>query len=218
MPDPGGFFSLTGQNGLLLCALQMLPYNIGWQFAAFSLLPLHPITGHLMSIVQDIAAWDGKSADDIAAIYQRHCDDTSLSAKLIKSMRQVALQKGASWLLKKHMESGHSMACKQAGAVFQCLPELQHWESKLHILQCLPYMPIADTDKKRVAAFLHQCLSDNNKFVRAWAYNGFYELAVRHPEYAEQTKQFFDLALKDEAASVKARIRNIVKKKAFKQL
>ena len=60
--------------------------------------------------------------------------------------------------------------------------------------------------------FLRNCLVDNNKFVRAWAYNGFYELAVQYPEYEKETKQFFEMAMRDEAPSVKSRIRNIMKK------
>jgi hypothetical protein len=60
--------------------------------------------------------------------------------------------------------------------------------------------------------FLRTCLADENKFVRAWAYNGFYLLSQQYPEYQQETEQFFAMAMRDEAASVKARIRNILKK------
>jgi len=50
-----------------------------------------------------------------------------------------------------------------------------------------------------------------NKFVRSWAYNGFYGLSRQYPEYIQETKQFFEVAMKDEAPSVKARIRNVTK-------
>jgi len=95
--------------------------------------------------------------------------------------------------------------------VFKLLPQFGHWETKLHILQCIPFLQIAKTEKKEVEAFLRKCLVDNNKFVRAWAYNGFYEISVQYPEYRNETKQFFDMAMRDEAPSVKARIRNIMK-------
>jgi len=63
-----------------------------------------------------------------------------------------------------------------------------------------------------VEIFLRVCLLDNNKFVRAWAYKGFYELAVQYPK---ETRQFFEMAMRDEAPSVKSRIRNIMKKGFF---
>ena len=52
---------------------------------------------------------------------------------------------------------------------------------------------------------------ENNKLVRAWAYNGFYEISRQYPEYKEETKKLFAMAMKDEAPSVKARIRNIMR-------
>lgn len=60
--------------------------------------------------------------------------------------------------------------------------------------------------------FLRNCLISDNKFVRAWAYNGFYELALQYPAYKTEVKKFLDMAMKDEAASVKARVRNILKR------
>ena len=81
-----------------------------------------------------------------------------------------------------------------------------------HILQCLPYLAIPKKDKDKVQRFLRKCLVEDNKFLRAWAYNGFYELAVQYPEHVEETKQFFEMAMRDEAPSVKARIRNMMKK------
>ncbi len=90
--------------------------------------------------------------------------------------------------------------------------EIEQWESKLHILQSFPFMPIPHSEKKKVEVFLRKCLVENNKFVRVWAYNGFYELAVQFPEYINETKQFFEMAMRDEAPSIQSRIRNIMKK------
>ena len=53
--------------------------------------------------------------------------------------------------------------------------------------------------------------SRQEKFVRAWAYNGFYLLAVQHGEYEAEARQLLTMALRDEPASVKARVRNVLK-------
>jgi hypothetical protein len=72
-------------------------------------------------------------------------------------------------------------------------------------------MPIGDADRIEVETFLRQTLNDSNKFVRAWSYNGFYQLARHFPQYREEAEAIFEMALRDEAASVKARVRNIIR-------
>ncbi len=164
-----------------------------------------------MSLKQEIINCNGKSASDINAIFNRHKNDDSFVSNVIVLSKQKELQKGTTWLLKKHLENGGKIDADDASRIYSLLPEFDHWETKLHILQCLPYMKIAKTENKRVAIFLRQCLTNSNIFVRAWAYNGFYTLSTQYPEYKEETKQFFEMAMRDEAPSVKARIRNIVK-------
>jgi hypothetical protein len=110
------------------------------------------------------------------------------------------------------LDGGQKLDANKSWALFKLLPKLERWESKLHILQCLPYIQISSAAKENVEVFLRRCLIDDNKFVRAWAYNGFYEISLQYPEYKEETKQFFEMAMRDEAPSVKARIRNIMTK------
>lgn len=165
-----------------------------------------------MSIEQELLIWDGKSSDDIQAIYAHHNSTPAFVAKLIELCQQSDFQKGVTWLLKHHFEAGQALTEKATAALFELLPSLKHWESKLHMLQSLPYLKIASADKHKVEALLRECLTDNNKFVRAWAYNGFYELSRQYPEYEEESRQLFEMAMRDETPSVKARIRNIIKK------
>lgn len=164
-----------------------------------------------MSLHQELTNWDGKSANDIGEIYERHASDKTLLQSLIDLLNQEATQKGATWLIKHSLENNKQIDQNQTKALFSNLDKLKEWESKLHLLQILAYLTIDKPDKKKVEHFLRICLTDTNKFIRAWAYNGFYELAKQYPEYKEETKQFFEMAMKDEAPSVKSRIRNIMK-------
>ena len=164
-----------------------------------------------MSIEQEIAVWDGKSADEISAVYKRHCEQPVFIAAIIKLTKDTSYQKGATWLLKAWLESGKNLEEKDVKEVYGFLHTLEHWETKLHILQCIPFMPIGLTERRLVEAFLRETLTDENKFVRAWSYNGFYVLSTQYPEYVEETKLFFEMAMRDEAASVKARIRNLIR-------
>jgi len=165
-----------------------------------------------MSLQEEILGWDGKSSIDIDEIYKRYCDDVSFDSKIIELSRKTDLQKGTTWLLKRHLEGGQKLEANKCTRLFKLLLILEHWESNLHILQCLPYMKIGSSDKKHVEVFLRKCIVDGNKFVRAWAYNGFYEMFLQYPEYKMEMMQYFEMALTDEAPSVKARVRKIMKK------
>ncbi len=160
----------------------------------------------------EIIAWDGKSTDDISSVYEKYHSKPNFIDNILSQIHDVSIQKGGTWLLKKWLESGNKLKVEHIKIIYDSLHVLEHWESKLHVLQILQYMPIDSVQKTKVESFLRITLTDDNKFIRAWSYNGFYELASQHPEYMEEVKQFFEIALQDEAASVKARIRNIIKK------
>jgi len=166
-----------------------------------------------MSIKNEILVWNGKSVDDIESMYSRYHQQSGFVSDLVSYMHQKKLQKGTTWLLKKYLESGGYIEPKEVKEIYGLLTELVCWESKLHVLQSIPFMPIPKIEKKKVESFLRECLIDNNKFVRAWAYNGFNELSVQYNEYRKETEEFFEMAMRDEAPSVRSRIRNIMKQR-----
>ncbi|MCI5107636.1 MAG: hypothetical protein MRY76_13050 [Pseudomonadales bacterium] len=165
-----------------------------------------------MSLMAQLKQWDGKSADAIGSIYRSACDTAGFEDELISLLQREDCQSGASWCLKAWLEQNHSADQAQSDAILGSLPQLEDWQSKLHVLQCLPYLKVSAKTKSTVENFLRQHLSAENKFVRAWCYNGWFELACDYPEYHQQVQQFFDMAMRDEAASVKARIRKLQKK------
>ncbi len=165
-----------------------------------------------MHIEQEIASWDGKSVDGIRAIYDAHKVEKHFADAIIALSFTEACEKGATWLLKAWLEAGNELAQPQIAKIYGSLNQLKHWEAKLHVLQSIPFMPITDAECSGLYAFLRATLADPNKFVRAWSYNGFYELSRQHAKYLDETKQYFEMAMRDEAPSVKARIRNAMKK------
>ncbi len=55
-----------------------------------------------------------------------------------------------------------------------------------------------------------------SKFLRTWAYNGFYELAKQHRQYHEYAMEQLDHGEAEKSAAIKDRIRNI--RKAMKEI
>ena len=165
-----------------------------------------------MGLRADLAAWDGKSADDIRVVYDRYCGGPSFVSDVLDLAADASLQNGATWLLKHHLEASNALEPDEVGKVCAFLPDLTHWESRLHVLQCLPHVPVPASHREAVEAFLRTNMADDVKFVRAWAYGGYWELARQFPEYRAEAERLCEIAMHHEAASVKARLRRVMKK------
>ncbi len=160
-----------------------------------------------MTLKHEIAAWNGKSSADIRAVYDRYEYQPSFLTDLIDYARSAQLQKGATWLIKRFAETTDGIEKGVAQQILGVIPKLEGWEAKLHILQCLPHIPIPASRRKIVESFTRTCILDENKFVRAWSYGGFYELARYFPQYRQEAERIMEMGLVDEPASVQARIR-----------
>ena len=164
------------------------------------------------TLSEEIASWDGKSAAVLQAAYERHSGEEGFVATILAHISDVQSQRAATWLLKKHLEDRElAICCRLPCGLRQDSPFREHWEAKLHVLQCLPYLDIPEDDTIGLEQFLDACLESERKFVRAWAYNGFNELALRFPRYREKVDGMLARAGESESASVRARIRNIRK-------
>ena len=164
-----------------------------------------------MTLLDEITSWDNKSATALQSTYERHSDEDGFAATILAHVADAELQRATTWLLKKHLEMGNSLSPAGSSALFGVLSVQEHWESKLHILQCLPYLAIPEEERASLKHFLDSCLESDNKFLRAWAYNGFNELSLRFPRYREEVNRMLAQARDSEAASVRARVRNILK-------
>lgn len=165
----------------------------------------------MSALSEEIGAWDGKSSAALQSTYERHRTEEDFVATILAHLADVESQRAATWLLKKHVEAGNSLSAPDCRTVLGVLSAQDHWESKLHVLQCLPHLEIREDDCVQLGNFLDACIRSEKKFVRAWAYNGFNELAMRFPRYREEVDGMLARASESEAASVRARICNILK-------
>ncbi len=166
-----------------------------------------------MKLENELNSCQITSVADLQAVYDRRSEEPALGTELISLLADPQLQKPASWLLRRHLEAGHTLSVAQAKPLFRALLGLQDWETRLQVLQSLSYLPIGKREVKPLEAFLRDCLESENKFVRAWAYHGFHELALQHAQFQTEVNSLLERALEDEAASIKARVRNILKQK-----
>ena len=162
-------------------------------------------------LTEELGVWDGKSAAALQSIYLRRCADEDFVATTLVLVADANLQRAATWMLKRHLELGNPLSARECRSILGSLSVQQDWESKLHLLQCLPYLSIPDEDRVGLEQFLDAGVRSDKKFVRAWAYSGLGELALRFPQYREAVEGMLARAGGSETASVRARIRNLRK-------
>ena len=164
-----------------------------------------------MTLKQVVGEWDKRSVHFIRGVYKNHCSDQNFFNQLIALLDDVPLQGGVTWLIKYHLNnSDYQPDSKQAHKIYENTIALNDWDGQLHILQIMSHLPIAKNQQKEVENFLRKSITSNVKFVRAWAYDGFYQLACQHPAYRAEAENLFNDAIEnDSAPSVIARVKNI---------
>ncbi|MCG7893967.1 MAG: hypothetical protein N0E37_09590 [Candidatus Thiodiazotropha taylori] len=134
--------------------------------------------------------WDGKSVEVKGDLHEWHRSDRSFINTIISLFYLPESESGATWLLKRYLRDHEGIDDTLLDKIFGSHGRLQHWQAQLHLLQCLSHSTIAKSNKKKLELFLRACLTSSNKFVGAWSYNGFYQLAHQHPQYQQETKVF----------------------------
>lgn len=136
-----------------------------------------------MTLEQAILKWDKKSSHDITRVYHEFYQSPDFVDELLELAQDEKAQDGATWLIKHWLENNDAANYQQIAPVLDLVDKLHSWPAKLHILQCLPYLCIEKEQSETLEAFLYANLTDKNKFVRAWAYNGYHVLATQHSVY-----------------------------------
>ncbi|NIA68450.1 hypothetical protein HBA54_07575 [Pelagibius litoralis] len=170
-------------------------------------------------IAAALAAFDGKHKDVLESLAARLTPDARLVRQLcdLSGQEDGKLSAAATWLLKRFQEDGLTFSEKQSEALLDLLDHAAHgeahWETRLHLLQMLPGLTLPESRKAALLRLFKSqgYLGDPNRFVRAWSYNALAALAARFTELRGEVARLLEAGQGDEAAAVRARLRNIVK-------
>ena len=121
------------------------------------------------------------------------------------------LQSASTWLLKRASERGVTFNDEQSRMLLEVLLRKSHWEAKLHILQMLDKLTIPAKAVQPLWTRLREMSVDVNKLIRAWSYHGIAALAEQHPKYRAEAVRWLEQGERDDAPSVRARIRRLRK-------
>ncbi|MCV6622600.1 MAG: hypothetical protein OIF51_12710 [Cellvibrionaceae bacterium] len=166
-------------------------------------------------ILSSLESWDGRSAEDLEKLYRKYSANDDF-AKILEDWADsvstsIKLQNALSHLLKQHCDNGYIVQAKQNRSILSVLENEPHWQTLLHILQSFKSFELIEEDRASWERVLKSALSSENKFVRAWSYYAWALFADRFPGYKPEVNDYIEMALRDEAASVKARIRQMQK-------
>ena len=121
----------------------------------------------------------------------------------------------ATWLIRAYLQQGLGLSSGQTARWIRSLSKLDDDDARLHACQSVVHLDVPKRNAEQLARFLRTGAEGQHKFTRAWAVDGFHRLALQHAQYAEEAGQRLDRALRDPAASVRARARHIAKERRF---
>ena len=166
-----------------------------------------------MALREEIADWDRRTVWVLRDVYKRFHRNLDFLDCIIALMNEEPLQNGATWLLKAHLANHPQiLSDDQIDTIYKLLPCLNGWQSKLHVLQIMSHMPVPETRLKETEKFLREAMLSDVKFVRAWAFDGYHQLAMQYPQLRKDAESLFSHAIEnDSASSVKSRLHHIIK-------
>lgn len=168
-----------------------------------------------MSIVRrieaDLLAWDRRHVGLLVGLYDRTSDIDGFADAVVDLATNPHTQVGATWLLKRHHENGHRLAAEQTGRLLLVGAQSDEWEAVLHILQIVPFYDDWTAHLEALEVLVRANLDHKRPFVRTAATQAFAELAGSAPEFKEELISRCESALLRESASVKARVRHILR-------
>ena len=165
---------------------------------------------NVMTLKDELNHWDGK-VDSLSIIFQNRRGEDDFMPQLVSLLESVPLQLQATWLLKKGLEEGLQLGSKQVTRLLKQAASLDNWQARMHLLQVLEYLSIPQSSADALHQYLTDCLQEKNKFIRAWAYQGFVTLAEQFDSYQQETDEIIEKAMLEEAPAIKARLRNRLK-------
>ena len=160
-----------------------------------------------------LASWDGIHMEPLKSVYHEHLADSEFfNSLIVLTGKDPSLQDATTWLLKHHYDEKNNLSSQQINDLLKLSSTFESWPAKLHVLQMLPHIEVSENNFIAIDNFVRSCLKDDTKFVRAWAYQGLYQLYEFRPENKTELIALCEDAMNRESASIKSKVRKILAK------
>ena len=164
-----------------------------------------------INLKSKLGLWDCIHIEYLIKLYRENSSDIEFFENLVTiCINEQELQKTTTWLIKHHYDNGQTLPNSFTERLLTSCKTVENWEAKLHLLQLLPHFKLTNKSIPIADDFARNCLIDNNKFVRAWAYNGLYELTKYIPEMKTELEFICQRAMETESAAIKSKVKKIL--------
>jgi len=167
-----------------------------------------------VNLIESLRQFDGKRTVDLERLSDSlpRSDDSVARLLVVAEHDETTVQVGATWILKRWLEEGVPHVERSAVHLVQLLTHATHWQARLHLLQMLASLCVPVESLSVLVKELSGLLMDDNKFVRAWALSALANVADQNDALRQDVNSTIEDAENDEAASVRARVRQIQKR------
>lgn len=169
----------------------------------------------LEAIDRAIAGFDGRHVAVLENLASRLVpSDTVLRDLVAKCLSgDEAAQTAASWILRRLLERGAAPPPGTLDRLIAGMGRTTGWETRLHLAQSFQYLAPSEAQALTAARTLVDWFGSEKSFLRAWACDALWRLGVRHSCLREEARRIASLAENDPAASVRARARNLTRRR-----
>lgn len=167
-----------------------------------------------ISLRAALGDYDGKTVATLEAIHAGCAGSAALLDELIDiaacEQAPPKVQAGATWLLRRYLQDGQAPTAAGMTRLAAGLGHLDDPWACLHLCQAMGQIAVPASEAEAFATFLRRCLEMSSKFVRAWAYDGFFRLGQQHQHFETEALSLLVKAQEEEAPSIRARVRKIL--------
>ena len=164
-----------------------------------------------IDLINSLKLWNGVQTEYLIQLYrENYLNPVFFDDLATIYVKEKDLQKTTTWLIKHHYDNGHILPDSLTEKLLAVCKDVENWEAKLHLLQLLSKFKLTKKSIITVEDFVRKCLADDNKFVRAWAYHGLYELTKYIPEMKLEVELLCQRAMETESAAIKSKVRKII--------
>ncbi len=161
------------------------------------------------SLSENIDKYDGKHTDVLEEIVKKSPTHSDIAELLHSFNRNERTQEAVSWVLKAWVDQGCQIDDTLLRQWYEFTILSGTWPPVLHLVQALNTLTLSKSQAATMGKSIIEWTTHENKMVRAWSYTVLYKITVEYPGLFKNAQAILERGSKDEAPSVRARLRKI---------
>ena len=166
---------------------------------------------HYKTLHDRLLECDDKSVEVLKSIYRDNCNSSDFVVSLLEIYQtETALHVQTTWLIKHHIDTKNTFNKHQTSLILSQLDKLSSWPSQLHILQIIPKLGLDALQLEMIEPTVRRFLHSPNKFVKASAFEAYFQIVECFPELTREFKLMCENAMRHESPAVRVKLKRIL--------